>query len=70
MKRIVSTAAVIAALTAPTLLVAEQAEGRRLGELAFSLLDTAGRGFIDQGEYSTDISQVVWCCVDLIGFRR
>lgn len=30
----------------------EAGEGRRLAELAFSSLDTAGRGYIDQGEFS------------------
>lgn len=33
-------------------------EGRRLAELAFSSLDSANRGYIDQGEYSNFGSDV------------
>lgn len=43
--------AVSLALAAPAM--AEESEGRRLAELAFATLDTADRGFIDQGEFST-----------------
>lgn len=43
--------ALLAAVASPTF--AEEAnEGKRLAELAFSQLDTADRGFIDQGEFS------------------
>ena len=47
------TLAAAAAIALPTGLSAQETEGRRLAELAFATLDTANRGFIDQGEFST-----------------
>jgi len=58
MKRIVSTISTIAVLAAPTLLAAQDSEGRRLALLAFSQLDTAERGYIDQGDFTTFGSDV------------
>jgi len=52
MKPIITTFAVLAALTAPSLSAAQETEGRRLAQLAFSQLDNADRGYIDLGEYS------------------
>lgn len=52
MNRIATTLPVIAALAAPIPALAEESEGRRLAELAFAGIDTADRGYIDQGEFS------------------
>lgn len=43
----------IAALAAPVGALAQSSEGRDLAKLAFQSLDTAERGFIDQGEFTT-----------------
>ncbi len=57
--RFLLTGAVIAALTVSTHAHAqEEGEGRRLAQLAFSQLDTADRGFIDQGEFANFGSDV------------
>lgn len=40
-------------LVAPTILAADENEGRRLAELAFASVDSAERGFIDMGEFTT-----------------
>ena len=60
MIRIVTTATLMAALAAPAL---AENEGKRLAELAFASLDTAERGFIDQGEFS-NFGQDVFASMD------
>lgn len=52
MRNYVTTAFILAAMAGPSTSFAQETDGRRLAELAFSSLDTADRGFIDQGEYS------------------
>jgi len=52
MHRLVLAACLATAFAAPTVAAAQENEGRRLAELAFSGLDTADRGYIDMGEFS------------------
>ncbi len=52
MKSIAFKLIVIAALAAPTTSLAQETEGQRLANLAFTSLDIAGRGFVDAGEFS------------------
>jgi Ca2+-binding EF-hand superfamily protein len=58
MNRFAIVASLCVTFTAPVATFAEENEGRRLADLAFSSLDTADRGDIDQGEFSNFGSDV------------
>lgn len=60
MKTALTTLTLAALMVLPGIAQAEDNEGRRLAGLAFDSLDTAGRGFIDQGEYSNFGSDVFY----------
>jgi len=60
MNRFAFAASLCVAFTAPVAAIAEENEGRRLAELAFSGLDTADRGHIDQGEFTNFGSDVFY----------
>jgi hypothetical protein len=52
MKRIIIPLSLAATLAAPSAILADESEGRRLAELAFSSVDSAERGYIDMGEFT------------------
>lgn len=51
MKHPLPIACAIAVLTAPIPALAEQSEGRELAQTLYSSIDTAERGFLDQGQF-------------------
>lgn len=53
-----TTGLLIAALAAPVSALAQSGEGRDLAKLAFQSVDTAERGYIDQGEFTNFGSEV------------
>ncbi len=58
MRPTLTTGLLIAALAAPTAALAQTSEGRDLARLAFTSVDQADRGYIDQGEFTTFGSDV------------
>jgi len=52
--------ALVAAISLPSSLTAQETEGRRLALLAFNSIDSAERGFINQGEFTNFGSNVFY----------
>lgn len=52
MRNLFKVLPIVVLCAAPTLGFTQEGEGRRLAELAFQSLDSAERGFIDQGEFT------------------
>ena len=53
MRTLHTTFTLIALLAVPVDSIAQTSEGRDLAKLAFASVDQAGRGYIDQGEYTS-----------------
>lgn len=53
MKIFASTVLLLATSAVSSVALAQEGEGRRLAALTFSSLDTAERGYVDQGEFTT-----------------